>query len=93
MSYLSLLVLILGVITLTIAKNPTPNCPNGFNIYQSPTTDPQKLVPLNYDAATIESSKFTCVKSNQGSQQVLPKVRIPNIPHRFHGRWPSRPPP
>ncbi|WJX80849.1 hypothetical protein P8452_63792 [Trifolium repens] len=44
MSYLSLLVLFLAVITLTIAKNPTPKCPNGLNIYQSPTTDPQKLV-------------------------------------------------
>jgi hypothetical protein len=92
MSYLSLLVLFLAVITLTIAKSPTLKCPKGLNIYQSPTSDPQKLVALFYGGPTSESSK-----SIQGPQQAHPNVRIkviiPNIPHRFHGRRPSRPPP
>ncbi|KAK2413197.1 hypothetical protein QL285_035930 [Trifolium repens] len=99
MSYLSLLVLLLAVITLAIARNPTP--PNHQNLheevaagsnglinYQSPTTDPQKLVALNCDGPTTESSKF----SIGGLPIVIPVVRFPNIPHLFHGR-PRRPPP
>ncbi|KAK2413192.1 hypothetical protein QL285_035925 [Trifolium repens] len=60
MSYLSLLVWFLAVISLTIARNPTPKYQslheeaaiesNGLISYQSPTTDPrQKLVIHNYE--------------------------------------------
>jgi hypothetical protein len=99
MSYLSLLVLFLAVITLAIARNPTPSNhqnlheevaagSNGLINYQSPTTNPQKLVALNCVGPTTESSKFNI----GGLPIVIPVVRFPNIPHLFHGR-PRRPPP
>ncbi|MCH96567.1 hypothetical protein A2U01_0017554 [Trifolium medium] len=88
--------------TLTIARNPkhqnlheeaaAAGGSNGLISYQSPTTNPQKLVALNYDGPTNEPSKYICVKSYQGHPIVVPIVRVPNIPHVYHGR-PCRPPP